>query len=87
MKILFRPAVLFVATTLCWTGCATSSPGRPVLEYRLIRGVTDRNGLPEFEKLLNAAAKEGFKIHSTTLIPETPGTREQTLIILERPAR
>jgi hypothetical protein len=56
-------------------------------EYRLIRGVTDQNGLPDFERQLNAVAKEGFTIYSTTLVPSTANQREQALIILKRPAR
>jgi len=82
-----RFIVALAASTLL-VGCATSPRvGKTACEYRLVRGVTDPGGLPDFERNLNAAAKEGFTIISTTVIPRTADQREQTLIILERPVR
>ena len=88
MKTVLRLSLLAVTASACLVGCATSPHGgRTACEYRLIRGVTDQGGLPDFEHQLNTAAKEGFTIYSTTLIPRTEGQRDQALIILERRAR
>ena len=88
MKTLLKFSFLVVTASACLVGCATSPHGgRAACEYRLVRGVTDTGGLSDFEHQLNAVAKDGFTIHSTTLIPRTESQREQALIILERPVR
>ena len=87
MKTNLKLSLLLVIASSLLVGYATPHHGMTAYEYRVVRGVTDRGGLPDFEQQLNAAGKEGFTIHSTTLIPEAEGRREQALIILERPAR
>jgi hypothetical protein len=56
-------------------------------EYRVIHGVTDAGGVAAFEEKLNSAGREGFRIHSTTLLPREPNQRQQAVVVLERPAR
>ena len=86
MKTIPKLFIVAFATSTLLVGCATS-PHKTACEYRLVRGVTDSGGLSDLEQKLNAAAKDGFTIRSTTLIPPTESQREQALIILERPAR
>ena len=87
MKTNLVLSLVLVAASSCLVGCATSPRAATACEYRLVQGITDPGGLPNFEKQLNAAGKEGFTIHSTTLIPKQEGQRQQALVILERPAR
>ena len=87
MKTNLVLSLLVATASFCLMGCATSAHATRPCEYRLVKGVTDSGGLPDFEKQLNAAGKEGFTIHSTTLIPKQEGQRQQALVILERAAR
>lgn len=77
---------LMAAVLILITGCATHS--KPVArEYRVIQGVTDASGAGTLEDKLNSAAREGYTIHSTTLLPREENQRPQAVVILERPAR
>ena len=87
MKSILKLSVVLFAATWLLAGCATA-PGHSVArEYRVVNGVTDAGGVAGLEEKLNTAGREGFTIHSTTLLPKEEGQRQQALIILERPAR
>jgi hypothetical protein len=87
MKTTLKLSVILFAATWFLAGCATA-PGRSVArEYRVVHGVSDAGGVAGLEEKLNAAGREGFTIHSTTVLPKEDGQRQQALIILERPAR
>lgn len=76
-----------VATVLIFTGgCCTHH--RPVVrEYRVVHGVADAGGVAALQEQLNNAGREGFKIHSTTVLPKQELERPQAIVILERPVR
>jgi hypothetical protein len=87
MKTTLKLSVIVFATSWFLAGCATA-PGRSgAREYRVVHGVSDAGGVAGLEEKLNVAGREGFTIHSTTVLPKEDGQRQQALIILERPAR
>ena len=70
-------AVSFLAL---FTGCASTSH-HTALEYRIIQGVPRQE---EFQQKLNAAAAEGYSIHSSTFVPGDQNTQNQMILILKR---
>jgi hypothetical protein len=74
------------AVLLLTAGCCTHP--KPVARgYRVVHGVTDAGGVADLQEKLNSAGREGFTIHSTTLLPKEEGQRLQAIVILERPVR
>jgi len=51
------------------------------LEYRVIQGVPRQE---EFQEKLNAAAAEGYVIHSSTFVPGDERTQHQMILIMKR---
>ena len=87
MKTTLKLSVILFAASWFFAGCATAPSRSVAREYRIVHGVTDAGGVAAFEEKLNIAGREGFTIHSTTLLPKEENQRQQALIILERPAR
>ena len=67
-------------------GCCTQ-PKPVAREYRVVHGVADAGGVAALQEQLNSAGREGFTIHSTTLLPKEENQRQQAIVILERPGR
>ena len=80
MKTLQKFIVIALAGSLFMTGCATSSK-HSTYEYRIIQGVPRQE---EFQQKLNAAAAEGYAIHSSTFVPGDERTQHQMILILKR---
>lgn len=76
--------LMALAVSALMIGCATSSESPRTYEYRVIQGGTDS---PQFEQKLNEAAREGFTILSTTLVPKEEGRVQQAMVILHRVKR
>ncbi len=74
------------AVLILTAGCCTH-PKPGAREYRVVHGVVDAGGVPALQEQLNSAGKEGFTIHSTTLLPKEENQRLQAIVILERPVR
>lgn len=74
------------AVLILTAGCCTH-PKPVAREYRVVHGVADAGGVAAWQEQLNSAGREGFTIHSTTLLPKEDGQRQQAIVILERPAR
>ena len=72
------------AVLIVTAGCCTKPVAR---EYRVVHGVTDAGGVTALQEQLNSAGREGFRIHSTTLLPKEENQRPQAIVILERPGR
>jgi hypothetical protein len=87
MKATLKLSVILFTASWFFAGCATAPSCSVAREYRLVHGVTDAGGVAAIEEKLNIAGRDGFAIHSTTLLPKEESQRQQALIILERPVR
>ena len=87
MKTILKLSVILFTVSWFLAGCATAPSRSMAREYRVVQGVTDAGGLAAFEEKSNSAGREGFTIHTTTLLPREPNQRQQALVILERPSR
>jgi hypothetical protein len=73
-----------IVTTLAMLlscGCSTTTSAQKTWEYRIIQGVPRQE---EFQQKLNAAAAEGYAIHSSQFIPGDERTQHQMVLILKR---
>lgn len=86
MKTILKPSVPLLVISGLLAGCATALACHVAREYRVVHGVADASGIAGLEEQLNAAGREGFTIHSTTMLPREEGRRQTVLIVLERPA-